>query len=301
MNATTWTNWQSPGIETGHGHLRGRIAFVSGAGNNIGAAIARRFAAEGAAVAVADVDGDAANRIADQISTAGGAAMSAVGDLSSLEVVDRLFDEVEDRFGIVDTLVNNAYARAGETSFECFLRVDPADWQRFIAVNTTMFFACTQRVGRSLAVARRPGSVVNISSHGAARAHRRHIPYDLVKGGMESFTRAVAVDLAPWGIRCNCVRPGSIVVDSEKLDWTATDDDLRGAQIPMGRPGAVEDVAGAALYLSSAESAYVTGQVFNVDGGMSVQARAPQVEPGILATPRTVTDVPPRLQNLVRH
>lgn len=300
MDATTWTRWRSPGVETGHGQLRGRIAFVSGAGNNIGAAIARRFASEGAAVAVADVDGNAAERVTDQIVAAGGAAMVAVGDLSSLDVVDGLFDEIEGRFGVVDTLVNNAYARAGETSFECFLRVDPADWQRFIAVNTTMFFACTQRVGRSLAAAQRPGSVVNISSHGAARAHRRHIPYDLVKGGMESFTRAVAVDLAPWGIRCNCVRPGSIVVDSEKLDWTETDD-LRGAQIPMGRPGTVEDVAAAALYLGSAESAYVTGQVFNVDGGMSAQARAPQVEPGILATPRTVTDVPPRLQNRVHH
>ena len=288
--------WRTPGPDTGYGQLAGRVALVSGAGNNIGEAIARRFASEGAAVAVADIDQASASRVADDIVAHGGRAVAAVGDLSTIQGIDRVFDEVERHLGLVDTLVNNAYARVGATSFEPFLAVDPADWQGFIAANTTMFFGCSQRAARSLASVGRPGTIVNISSHGAARCHRQHIPYDSVKGAMESFTRAVAVDLAPWGIRSNCVRPGSIVVDSEQMDWDAADD-IRGSQIPMGRPGSVDDVAGAVLYLSSTESAYVTGQVFNIDGGMSVQARAPQVEPGVVAGPATLTDFPARLRN----
>jgi 3-oxoacyl-[acyl-carrier protein] reductase len=273
--------------------------LVSGAGHNIGEAIARRFASEGAAVAVADIDRAAATRVTDLIVASGGRAFAAVGDLSSIEGVDQVFDQVEQHLGLVDALVNNAYARVGETNFEPFLSVDPADWQRFVAVNTTMFFACAQRAARSLASVRRQGTIVNISSHGAARCHRQHIAYDSVKGAMESFTRAVAVDLAPWGIRSNCVRPGSISVDSEQLNWDAADsaNDVRSGQIPLGRPGSIDDVASAVLYLTSNESAYVTGQVFNVDGGMSVQARAPQVEPGVVASPSTLTNFPARLQN----
>lgn len=299
MTATNQSRWLAPGSDSGHGQLSGRVALVSGAAHNIGEAIARRFASEGAAVAVADIDQAAATRVADLIVAAGGNAVAAVGDLSTIEGVDRVFDEVEQRLGLVDALVNNAYARVGETSFEPFLAVQPVDWQRFVAANTTMFFACTQRTARTLAAAGRQGTIVNISSHGAARAHRQHIPYDTVKGAMESFTRAVAVDLAPWAIRCNCVRPGSIVVDSEKLEWrdAADSDDVRGSQIPMGRPGSADDVACAVLYLTSRESTYVTGQVFNVDGGMSVQARAPQVEPGVVAGPSTLTNFPQRLQH----
>lgn len=295
---TKQARWHAPGPDTGYGQLAERVALVSGAGHNIGEAIARRFASEGAAVAVADIDQAAATRVADLIVGNGGRAVAVTGDLSSLDGVDQVFDEVEDRLGIVDALVNNAYARVGESSFEPFLAVEPADWQRFIAANTTMFFACTQRVARTLAAAGRQGTIVNISSHGAARAHRQHIPYDSVKGAMESFTRAVAVDLAPWGIRSNCVRPGSVAVDGEKMDWQDPRDeagDVRSSQIPMGRPGTVDDVAGAVLYLTVNESAYVTGQVFNIDGGMSVQARAPQVEPGAVATPATLRNIPARL------
>ncbi|MFC9557041.1 SDR family NAD(P)-dependent oxidoreductase [Rhodococcus sp. NPDC056960] len=300
MTARTQPGRRAPGPDTGSGQLAGRIALVSGAGHNIGEAIARRFASEGAAVAVADIDEAAATRVADLIVAAGGRACPAVGDLATVDGVDQVFDEVERHLGVVDALVNNAYARIGESCFEPFLSVEPADWQRFIAANTTMFFACAQRTARTLASQQRPGTIVNISSHGAARAHRQHIPYDSVKGAMEAFTRAVAVDLAPWGIRSNCVRPGSIVVDGE--NWTDEDaDDVRSAQIPMGRPGTVNDVAGAVLYLTSNESAYVTGQVFNIDGGMSVQARAPQVEPGIVASPATLTGFPPRLQQNLTH
>ena len=279
---------------TGHGRLKGRIALVTGAAQNIGAAIALRLAEEGAAVAVADIDPAGAAEVCRRIEAAGGKAFPAIGDLSSLEDVDRVFAEVEAALGPVDLLVNNAYARVSETCFQPFLGVEPGQWQKFIEMNTTMFFACSQRMARHLAKEDRPGSIVNISSHGAARAHREQIPYDTVKGAMESFTRAIAVDLAPWGIRANAVRPGAISVQSERMDWDAGD--LQHAQIPLGRQGAPRNVADAVLFLGSDESSYVTGQVFNVDGGLAAQARAPQVEPHAPASPASYSDFPTTLK-----
>lgn len=274
--------------------MAGRIALVTGAGHNIGAAIAVRLAAEGAAVAVADIDAAAAEEVCRRIAEEGGRAYPAVGDLSDIEEVDRIFAEIEANLGVVDALVNNAYTRISESCFQPFLGVEPAQWQRFIASNTTMFFACSQRMARRLATTGGRGSIVNISSHGAARAHREQIPYDAVKGAMESFTRAIAVDLAPWGIRANAIRPGSIQVQEQRMDWDSGD--LQHAQIPWGRQGTPQDVAHSVVFLSCAESDYVTGQVYNIDGGMAAQARAPQVEPHPPAGPTTYTNFPAALR-----
>lgn len=286
------TDHSSPSVT---GRLSGRVALVTGSGHNIGAAIAARLAAEGAAVAVADIDSAAAESVVDRIVAAGGRALAAAGDLTDIAQIDAVFDRVETELGLVDVLVNNAYVRGGEQCFQPFLSVPPEDWQRFVAVNTTLFFGCSQRTARSLAAAGRPGSIVNISSHGAARAHREQIPYDTVKGAMESFTRAIAVDLAPWNIRVNAVRPGSIAVVDERMAWDGGADDMRNTQIPLGRPGTPDDVADSVVFLASEESAYVTGQMFNIDGGMAAQARAPQVEPFAVASPSTLTDFPTRL------
>jgi 3-oxoacyl-[acyl-carrier protein] reductase len=276
--------------------LQGRVALVTGAAHNIGAAIALRLAEEGAAVAVADIDSEGAAAVCRQITEAGGNAYPAAGDLTDIQEVDRLFAEIESALGPVDVLVNNAYTRISESCFQPFLGVEPTRWQQFISANTTMFFACSQRMARRLAAEGKPGSIVNISSHGAARAHREQIPYDAVKGAMESFTRAIAVDLAPWGIRANAVRPGSINVQDGRMDWNSGD--LQNAQIPLGRQGTPLDVANAVAFLGSSESDYITGQVFNIDGGMAAQARAPQVEPHLPASPATYKDFPVSLHSL---
>src|SRR5207244_8406228 len=113
-------------------------------------------------------------------------------------------------------------------------------------------------------------AIVNISSNGAARAHRRSIAYDSVKGAMDSFTRAVAVDLAPWGIRVNGIRPGLIAID----DWEGVPEiekNRRRAVIPIGREGFTADVAWAAVFFAADDAAYTTGQLFEVDGGLLVQ------------------------------
>jgi 3-oxoacyl-[acyl-carrier protein] reductase len=282
---------QPTSSSTPTGRLQGRVALVTGSGNNIGKAIAERFADEGAAVVIADINAEAAQRVDDALSECGAEALAVQADLTSLAEIERAFVEGEARFGQIDTLVNNAYTRISDDCFGPFLSIDPTNWQAFFAANTTMFVGACQRFARKLAAAQLGGSIVNISSHGAARAHREHVPYDSVKGAMESFTRAIAVDLAPWKIRANTIRPGSILVEHEAVDWSAASGGQH-TQIPWGRQGTPDDVASAALFLASHEAEYVTGQVFNVDGGMASQARAPQVEPHPPFGPTTLTDFP---------
>jgi NAD(P)-dependent dehydrogenase (short-subunit alcohol dehydrogenase family) len=287
MSTSRDVPWESPSSTTGHGMLAGRVAFVTGAGRNIGRAIALRLGAEGAAVAVNDVDSGNARAVVDELHAIGAHAVAAVGDASDFREIDRLFAEVERELGIVDLLVNNAYVRSGESAWGAFLAVTPADWALFVQNNMDMLFGCTQRAARGMAHAGLRGAIVNISSHGAERAHRNHIPYDSVKGATDAFTRAVAVDLAPWGIRVNAVRPGAIAVGDEPERWQ-DQQELRSSQIPLGRAGSSDDIASCVLFLASDESAYVTGQALTVDGGLLVQGRAPQLEGFAVARPETL-------------
>lgn len=287
--------WASPDVTTGHGALTGRTVLVTGAGRNIGRAIAIRCGSEGARVSVNDVDAEAAEAVVALLRDAGVEARATVGDMSDFAEVDRAFAATEAAFGVVDVLVNNAYLRGGDTVWGNFLSVEPADWEQFVSKNLNMLYGCTQRAARALANSGQKGSIVNISSIGAERAHRNLIPYDSVKGAMESFTRAVAVDLAPWNIRVNALRPGAIAVDRDPAAWGDSTEDPRSAQIPLGRPGAPEDIAAAVIFLASAESAYITGQMFNIDGGMMAQGRAPQVERVPVMHPGNAERVPPTL------
>jgi 3-oxoacyl-[acyl-carrier protein] reductase len=156
--------------------------------------------------------------------------------------------------------------------------------------NIGQVFLTTQRAARALAHARKPGSIVNLSSFGADRPHRQHIPYDTSKGGVEAFTRAVAVDLGPWGIRVNAVRPGTIGVADDPLWGDRVD--VRSANIPLGRVGTPPDVASLVAFLGSPDSAYITGQSLTVDGGMTIQARPPATEPSEPLRPATISAFP---------
>ena len=256
--------------------LHDKVAIITGSSKGIGRGIALRFAREGARVVVNGRGKDAVERTTAEVRAAGGTAIAVVGDITRREDVDRIFAETLAAFGTVDILVNNAQTSVNRGESGPFLTMTPDGWDAYVAANLGQLFYCTHLAARLMAPKRR-GAIVNISSNAATRAHRRSIAYDSVKGAMDSFTRAVAVDLAPWGIRVNGIRPGLIAVDNwEKLDQA--EKDRRRGVIPLGREGYPSDVAWAAVFLAADDAAYITGQLFEVDGGLLVQGRAPAVE-----------------------
>jgi NAD(P)-dependent dehydrogenase (short-subunit alcohol dehydrogenase family) len=250
--------------------LKGKVAIVTGSAHGIGRAIVERYGAEGARVVIADVNESGAESAAAGIRERGGEAVAIMTDVSDKAAVDRLFDETLQRFGTVDILVNNA----GLTdTVRHFLEGDEAWWDKIQAVNLKGTFLCALRAAKEMA-RRGEGVIINVSSGGASRAHRANAAYDATKGGIESLTRVMAIDLAPYGLRVNCLAPGSI--DAGGMDEAARRQ--RGTAIPMGRVGETADMAGPAVFLASDDAGYVTGQVLAVDGGLLAQLRSPADE-----------------------
>lgn len=241
--------------------------MVTGAGHGIGRAIAERFAAEGARVAVNDLNAQRASEVAESI---GEGAVAASADVSSRAAVDVMFDDVLGRFGHLDVLVNNA----GDIhAARHFLESDEAWWDHLLGVNLKGSFLCAHRAARNMAP-RRAGVIINMSSGGATRSHRGNVAYDASKGGIEAMTRALALDLAPYGIRVNAVVPG--LIRTYDIDDAAAAE--RGLVVPMGRLGDPEDLAGPTVFLATDDAQYITGACLTVDGGVLVQQRSPQVE-----------------------
>ena len=246
--------------------MNDKVAIVTGAAHGIGRAIAERYAAEGASVVVCDVNAEGAETVAKAIADQGGTAIAVTADVSDSAAVDRLFDETERRFGPVDVLVNNA----GLTNTERhFLDGDEAWWDRIHAVNLKGTFLCALRAAKDMA-RRSEGVIINLSSGGASRAHRGNAAYDATKGGIEALTRAMAVDLGPYGVRVNALIPGSI----DSTDMSKERRRERGEAIPLGRVGETADLAGPAVFLASDDAAYVTGHMLAVDGGILAAMRS---------------------------
>ncbi len=250
--------------------LGNKVAVVTGAGAGIGRAIALRFGAEGAHVVVNDVNPTTAEDTARAIVGAGGSACGVAADVSDKADVDRLFDATLERFQTIDILVNNASLT---NTARHFLAADEQWWDRILAVNLKSAFLCALRAAQVMA-RRRRGVIINMSSGGASRAHRGNAAYDAAKGGIEALTRALALDLAPYGVRVNGLVPGSI--DSHGLDAATLRE--RGLAIPLGRVGDVTDMAGPALFLASDDASYITGHLLAVDGGLLAQQRSAPVD-----------------------
>ena len=261
--------------------LQNKIAVITGGAQGIGAAIVTRFAQEGAAVVIADVNEEKSKLLVTEINGSGAAAIYVLCDVSNSGQVDELFKKTLERFGRLDILVNNAALVHHPDSNKNFLELSAEAWLRALDINLTGMFYCSQRAARIM-VKQAPegqsggGAIINMSSGGGSRAHRHLMAYDTTKGGIEAATRAMAVDLAPWKIRVNAVVPGNITVDNTLSG--ATGPEAAARTIPLGRPGSPADIASAAVFLASEDAAYITGQRIVVDGGMDAQLRSPAVD-----------------------
>ncbi len=250
--------------------LSNKVAVVTGAGAGIGRAIALRFGAEAAHVVVNDINAATADDTARAIGVAGGSAIGVAADVADKAQVDRLFDVTLERFKTIDVLVNNASLT---NTARHFLAANEEWWDRILAANLKSAFLCALRAAQVMA-RRRQGSIINMSSGGASRAHRGNAAYDAAKGGVEALTRALALDLGPYGVRVNALVPGSI--NSRGMDEATLRE--RGMIMPLGRVGDVEEMAGPAVFLASEDASYITGHMLVVDGGLLAQQRSAPVD-----------------------
>jgi 3-oxoacyl-[acyl-carrier protein] reductase len=271
--------------------LKDKVAIVTGSSRGIGRGIALRYAQEGAKVVVCGREAKTVKESADDIRAIGGTVLEVLADVTSYDDVQRLFDETLRVFGTVDILVNNAQTPVKGASGP-FLRLTREAWDTYVQKNMGALFYCTQRAA-AVMTAKRKGSIINISTNATQRVHRRGIAYDSVKGAMDVFTMAVAVDLAPWGVRVNAIRPGMIwATGSDKL--SAAEVARREAEIPLGRYGQPSDIAWAAVFFAADDASYITGQAFQVDGGLLVQGRNPSAELTLpVVTPDNIDELYP--------
>ena len=248
----------------------GKTVLITGAGNGIGRAIANRYALEGASVVVNDIKAELVELVVAEILAAGGKALGFAGDASSKTDVETMFSSVEQQFGYVDVLVNNAGLTSDQRHF---LNADEDWWDKYLRINLKSAFLCAFRAA-SIMVRRRKGVILNVSSGGGTRAHRGFTAYDASKGGIEAFTRSLALDLGFYGVRVNCLVPGLINT------YGLSGDDLleREKVVPLRRYGTAEDLVGAATFLASDDAAYITGQCLVVDGGVIAQQRSANVD-----------------------
>jgi NAD(P)-dependent dehydrogenase (short-subunit alcohol dehydrogenase family) len=247
------------------GRLRGKIALITGAGGGIGSETARLFAREGATVIVNDLDKTATHAVAESIRKDGGAATEAVADISDSAAVRGMFEKAVRKHGGIDVLVNNAFANFRDVTL---VDLAEADWDRTLNVCLKGPFLCCQQA-LPLMRERGGGSIIWVSSVNALFGFGE-TAYTAAKGGLISLARLVAAEYGTWKVRSNVICPGTIATDVGMRYWQQFPAGFAKLKemYPMGHIGTPVDVAYSALYLASEESAFVTGAVHVLDGGL---------------------------------
>lgn len=244
--------------------LKEQVALITGSARGIGREIAETFAKEGAAVVICDINADLANQAADELNAKGFRSASFGCDVTSLAQVEELVNKILDKFGKIDILVNNA----GITKDNLLLRMSEQDWDAVLSVNLKGVFNCTKVITKVM-LKQKKGKIINIASIIGIMGNAGQANYAASKAGIIGFTKSMARELASRNINVNAVAPGYIQTEmTAKLSVEARDKML--GNIPMGKLGTPADVAGACLFLASAESDYITGQTIVVDGGMAM-------------------------------
>jgi len=246
--------------------LQGQVAVITGGGQGLGRRFAHRFAAEGAAVVVVDINEPKAQAVASEIQAQGGRAVALAADVGDEAQVARMVQEALAAFGRLDILVNNA-AIFSTLKLRPFEEIPLDEWQKVLAVNVTGVFLCCRAAVPAMRRQGR-GKIVNISSAAVRMGRPLYLHYVTSKSALVGFTRALAREVGDYGITVNCVMPGATVteipretVSRESLEAMVTARAIKRQQVP-------EDVEGAVLFFASPDSDFITGQTLVVDGGL---------------------------------
>jgi len=245
--------------------LAGEVALITGGCGGIGRATAIRLASEGAVVAVLDQDEAGVNSVAAELAAGGRPAVAIACDVRDRSGVREAVAGVAGRFGRLTVLVNNA----GIIRLAPFLETTDELWSDVLGVNLTGMFVVAQEAARQM-VAQRHGRIVNMASASAGLAHSGQTAYAASKAGIEAMTRAMAFELAPFGIAVNAVAPGTIVTGFSGASLSQQAATERTRRIPAARFGDPGEVASVIAFLASADAAYVTGTVLPIDGGLTM-------------------------------
>ena len=277
--------------------LEGKTALITGAGGmrGVGRASALKLASQGADIAITDVQRDATDlppgevrvewrgiqSVAEEVEALGRRCYPVYCDLGEDQQIARLVDEVKDHFGRIDILVNNARAVIGRDKTPV-TELSKDVWDHFLAINTTAVFLCTKLVGQEMVERGEGGRIVNIASNAAKQASAMGAAYSASKFAVLGLTQASALDLAPYNITVNAVCPGPI--NTDRMSYWERDraaergvplEELRSGIVrdaaertPLGRIAEAEDVANMVAFFTSEEASFITGQAYNVNGGL---------------------------------
>lgn len=249
-------------------NLEGKVAIVTGGAQGIGKGIVERYVKENAKVAIFDIDKDMLEATEAEMKSIGGDVITFTVDVLSKEQIFNAVNAVADKWGHIDILVNDA----GICPWADFLEIPEEDWDKVMGINLKGYFLMSQAVGRIMSKQKDGGSIIHMSSVNGLAAEAQIAHYNVSKGGINMLTMSMALELAKYNIRVNAICPGFIDTrlnrsDIENEEWLK--EYLK--TIPMGRVGKPSDIASAAFFLASDDSAYITGHLLVVDGGQIIK------------------------------